>query len=114
MLLSGNTELEFKAIMEKQGWTVFKIRDNGKIRNDPLDINAWNFIQAVKKVFGEVGLPDYFIFKKDLFGGGFVEIKSKNTQLTKIQHQKLMMLNKWLDVWCYVAKPNGDVIMRKI
>ena len=91
--------------MENAGWKVIKVKGDTKLNSDRIPHKVLNFITALKELFGEAGLPDFFIMKDTLVNGFFVEIKYK-TNLTEKQRQTISILEKYLNVVSYVASNN--------
>lgn len=103
--MSVKSELEFKQIMENAGWKVIKVKGDSKLISPEIPHKVLNFVTALKELFGESGLPDFFIMKDSLVNGFFVEVKYKS-KLTKQQEKTISILQKYLNVVSYVVSSN--------
>jgi len=99
--LSVKSELEFKAIMEKEGWKVLKIFRDPSLTSKDISAEDLNFIQSIKTVFGSIGLPDFLVIKNHSIG--FVEVKYKG-KITIEQERKISLLQSTLGIWTYIVR----------
>lgn len=111
----NQSEKEFKQIMEDAGWDIIKIKGDVKLNSNNIPHKVLNFVTSLKELFGETGLPDFFIMKDTLVNGFFVEVKYK-TELTKEQKEKISILEKYLNVFSYIATSNerGNLELAKV
>lgn len=111
----NDTEKEFKEIMENAGWIVCKINGDSNLSSEIIPHKVLNFVTALKDLFGNKGLPDFFIMKDTLVNGFFVEVKYKS-QLSTEQIEQITLLKKYLNVVSYLVVFNerGNLEFAKV
>lgn len=87
--------------MENAGWKVIKLKGDTNLTSRNTSNKDINFVQSIKNVFGEIGLPDFLVIKNN--DCGFVEVKYKG-DLTKQQANKIKQLESYLGIWTYIIK----------